>query len=129
MMPSPQGKLEVVLSRLAAAAELGLPCPTNAELKEPIGVRSACYVSELMCRMKRRDMIRVETNGGFRRVQIIATGKWTDWTLPQQNQAAPPETVYRAVDDPARWIVRDPCFKCGVPRFKGCPHHPIELAA
>ncbi len=71
---TPEGKLLTHLSRLA---NLGLPCPSNAEIAEAIGWRDGEAVRYRFNNLKKAGQIDVAISGERRVVLIVATGKRT----------------------------------------------------
>lgn len=79
MSERPDGRLLAHLSRLA---NLGLPCPSNAELAEGAGLRGAEAVKYAFRLLKEHGHVRlVASEGQARVVEVIATGERT--ALPQ----------------------------------------------
>ena len=72
-----QHRLKVVYRMLAEAANDGSPAPTNAILREQVGLRSVSTVSDLVAALEDRGMIRVDRSADARVIHIIATGKAT----------------------------------------------------
>ncbi len=71
------GKIYMTLVR---AANLGLPCPTNAALAEAAGMRDADAARYQVRLLREEGRIEVLLSGAgrsFRRVRIVETGRWT----------------------------------------------------
>lgn len=71
------GKIYMTLVR---AANLGLPCPTNAQLAEIAGMRdadAARYQVKLLAKEGRIQVLLSGAGRSFRRVRIMETGRWT----------------------------------------------------
>lgn len=69
-----------VLKLLLAAANRGLPCPTNAAIARAVGLRDDVAASYRVRRLQQRGLIRVEVPSDPRRlriVTIVASGKAT----------------------------------------------------
>lgn len=65
---------------LVRAANLGLPCPTNAALAEAAGMRdadAARYQVKLLRDEGRIEVVLSGAGRSFRRVRIVETGRWT----------------------------------------------------
>lgn len=76
---------QAVYETLTEVAEGGGPCPTNSELAEIAQCATPSAVSGILVRLKHRySMIRIQGGKGYqsRRVEILATGKRTGWSLP-----------------------------------------------
>lgn len=61
------------------AAEQGEPCPVNIDLEDAAGFSSCSMGSKIIARLEAKGHVLVERSQKARRVQIIATGKWTAW--------------------------------------------------
>jgi hypothetical protein len=71
------GKIYMTLVR---AANLGLPCPSNAALAEAAGLRDADAARYRVKTLAEEGRIEVVLSGAgrsFRRVRIVETGRWT----------------------------------------------------
>lgn len=66
-----------VLEAISAAADAGQKCPSNYDLCDLIGANSTSRVVDIMARLQKRGLIRVERFSYARRVTIVATGKAT----------------------------------------------------
>jgi hypothetical protein len=130
----PDPRLAVVLGMLVDAAEGGKPCPNNEVICDKVGLSSPAASSPMLVALENADLIRVERAGGNRRVQIIATGKWTGWTeirrgtgrlvgrVTSPTGADRAIAIYRGhIPDSAR-VHREPCPRCGVRADVGCRH-------
>jgi hypothetical protein len=65
---------------LVRAANLGLPCPTNAQLAEVAGIKdadAARYQVRLLRDQGRIEVLLSGAGRSFRRVRITETGRWT----------------------------------------------------
>ncbi|MCW1985355.1 UNVERIFIED_ORG: hypothetical protein M2348_001087 [Sphingomonas sp. R1F5B] len=74
---TPDGRMFVELVR---AANLGLPCPSNAALADLLGLRDADAARYVLRRLVNAARIEVDLSGpgrAHRRVRIIETGRWT----------------------------------------------------
>lgn len=69
----------IIYAALFDAAERGLPCPTGEDLNDLTGRSSDSASRNVVERLvERKGLIRRDKNNQrFRRVQIVATGKWT----------------------------------------------------
>lgn len=123
-----------IFENLIAAAETGAPCPTDGELSKVTGYST---VGLNMKWLAARGLILRDTpSTRRRRVQICATGKWTDWSGAspppfageqiQRNEAAGSRRAARAkrqpplpnhAEAPARPAS---CFKCGAAYSCAC---------
>lgn len=133
--PLQQRRMAVLLAYMTAAADAGAPCPNNAEAMAHIDAPNLADVNPLLDRLENDGLIRTERTGNRRRVQIVATGAWTDWTRYTGGRhrvlvghADPDDFTpkYREGfrgDLPAeRYVVRDACGYCGVRGDIGCRH-------
>ena len=69
---------QVIYQMVYEAAELCQPCPLNMDLEDAAGFNSTSMGTTIMQRLEKKGLIRVVTTGQrYRRVQVIATGKWT----------------------------------------------------
>ena len=66
-----------VLNALADAAELGLPCPTNAVLADALGYASDNTAGKVVARLAKAGYITVTSTRNLRTVVITATGAST----------------------------------------------------
>lgn len=128
-----QFKLDQLLAILTDTAVNGRPCPSNYVLAEKIHVGSPPYVSELIRLLRTDGLIETDRAGGNRRIKVLSTGDWTEWTdQSTQRRAArilhPKEKLLGELDK-RRFIVRDPCTYCGTRREIGCRHYPLEQVA
>lgn len=74
---SEAGRIYMTLVR---AANLGLPCPTNAALAEVAGLKdgdAARYQVKLLRDEGRIEVVLSGAGRSFRRVRIVETGRWT----------------------------------------------------
>lgn len=74
---TPDGKIYLALRR---AANLGLPCPSNAQLAELAGLRDADAARYVLRKLQQAAKIDVKLSGrgrSFRRVRIVETGRMT----------------------------------------------------
>lgn len=67
----------VIYEAIFAAAENDLVCPNYLDLNEVAGYESASSSPSVVKRLEIKGLIRVVRYQRFRRVQIVATGKWT----------------------------------------------------
>lgn len=67
----------VIYQAILAAAEMGQVCPNYLDLNELAGYESASSSVGVVKRLEQKGLIRVVRYQRFRRVQIVATGKWT----------------------------------------------------
>lgn len=71
------GKIFLTLVR---AANLGMPCPSNAALAEIAGLRDADAARYRLRLLAEQGRIEIKLSGpgrSFRRVRIVETGRWT----------------------------------------------------
>lgn len=71
------GKIFLTLVR---AANLGMPCPSNAQLAEVAGLREPDQARYLVKKLAEAGRIEVKLSGAgrsFRRVRIVESGRWT----------------------------------------------------
>ncbi|WP_142851027.1 hypothetical protein [Telmatospirillum sp. J64-1] len=72
------GRLRDLYDLLAAAAEAGLPCPSNTDLMDKgivVGDHTRC--TEALQRLSKMGLIKIEAGVNWRRVTVLATGKAT----------------------------------------------------
>ncbi len=81
---TPEGKL---LAHLARLANLGLPCPTNAELARATGLRDADAAKYRFRQLQARRLITVTSTPECRVVTVVATGARTADLLPYEVKA------------------------------------------
>lgn len=119
---------------LIAAAEAGAPCPSNGELSKVTGYSTVHLNMKWLA--ARGLILRDTPSTRYRRVQICATGKWTDWSASKAPQSAgaqkqnnetgcarrgkhgkrqPPLPNSAAAASP-----RASCFKCGAAYSCAC---------
>lgn len=60
---------------LQEAGHKGLPCPTNAEIAEQLGVRSIGTTSNYVSDLEKRGLIEVERTSRTREILVVASGK------------------------------------------------------
>lgn len=132
---TPNSSLMVVLRCLTAAAEAHETCPTNDALAVAIQA-SAVAASDLVRRLERRGLIKVQRGNCTRVVTVLSTGKRTlgQVTAPhwRERNGPPPiapvqqklvgmtypeRQIFNAARDAEieeRRIARDPCVRCAV---------------
>lgn len=87
---------DAVLAMLVRAADGGLACPKNAVLCAAFG-GSTSEVPAVLMRLVEAGRIRVEREGKRRRVQIVASGLWTGWSLgPERGLEEMPDHLIAA---------------------------------
>lgn len=59
------------------AAESGEPCPLNLDIEMMLGCNSTSTAPKVVRRLERKGLIVVERFQKYRRIQVVATGKWT----------------------------------------------------
>lgn len=69
----------VVLAMIEEAAENQWPCPVNIDLEVAAGFSSCSMGSKIVRLLERKGLVIVERSQKARRVQVIASGKWTAW--------------------------------------------------
>ena len=74
------------LAALTEAADAGAPCPKNTALSVVIQ-GSYTEVPAVLARLKEAGLISVAKDGKRRKVTILATGRATDWSLPDERVA------------------------------------------
>lgn len=120
-----------VLAALTAAAAAGAPCPGNAQLVTWQGHDSDA--SNVLKQLARLGLIRIQRRARQRRVQIVASGRWTGWTVARGERAPRRRTNaardgeagrLTAAEIAARRVERDACPRCAVRREVGCAHRP-----
>lgn len=67
----------IVFQAINAAAENDEVCPNVLDLLELVGCESLSTPPTIVKRLEAKNLIRVIRYQRFRRVQIVATGKWT----------------------------------------------------
>lgn len=65
-----------IYDRINACAEIGDSCPSTAQLAEPFGFTS-WWAFHVVKRLQRCGKVRSDGYGKGRRLQIVASGKWT----------------------------------------------------
>jgi len=70
-------KERVIYEALVDAAENDQVCPNYLDLNEIVGYESASSSVDVVKRLEQKGLIRVVRYQRFRRVQIVATEKWT----------------------------------------------------
>lgn len=71
-----------VLEVLTGLAEAGARCLTNPAIGDLIGLTTN-QVEWSIRRLRDKRLIRTESVAGIRRIEIVGTGKSTDWTRPR----------------------------------------------
>jgi len=80
---------QVIYQMVYEAAELGLPCPVNIDLEVAAGFNSTSMGPKTIARLKAKGLIDVQIfSNRYRRVQVIATGKWTAFDPRQKSFGA-----------------------------------------
>jgi DNA-binding MarR family transcriptional regulator len=91
-------RLDKMLAVLTARAAEGLPCPSNADLGALLDGMKADRASQLLTLLHTSGRIVLEGQGGNqRRVQIVATGQWTDWSAGTSPAEANHQKVLAAI--------------------------------
>lgn len=107
-----------LLQMIETAADAGLPCPSNTKIADSI--QTYCG-STLLCSLKRKGLVRIESAGARRIVTILASGKRTAAEMPNQ-QLRPSEKrknrrtqshLHRPDPETLPRVDRDACFYCG----------------
>lgn len=110
----------IVLDAITRAADRRLPCPSNDTLVGLAGCHKTT-LRDLLIRLERRGIIRLEYGAKGRRITVVETGRRTDWRKAgawvQHNTVAD-----RVSPRPDQFVDRDPCPRCGVRRDIGCGH-------
>jgi DNA-binding MarR family transcriptional regulator len=75
--PDPRRNERLVLRALIRAANAGQPCPKADDLQELLGCYSNSTPTEVIRRLEKRGLIKVERYQRGRRVTIVSTGKMT----------------------------------------------------
>jgi DNA-binding IscR family transcriptional regulator len=78
----------ILFDRLAHAAERGEPCPSNFALMDALDLASPDGIRKHMGQLRAAGLVRVESAGQRRRVEIVATGHRTDWSSSGGNARA-----------------------------------------
>lgn len=90
--PDPPSRLppqaRILFDRLARAAEKGEPCPSNFALMDALDLASPDGIRKHMGQLRAAGLVRVESAGQRRRVEIVATGHRTDWSSSGGNARA-----------------------------------------
>jgi hypothetical protein len=112
--------IETTYAALVAAADAGLPCPSNFDLADLTGIACPSTLSEHLARLERAGRIKVHRAGGNRAVTILESGRTTGWT------AKVPKKQLEDRVDPLSLpkVYRDPCPACGVRGDIPCRHKP-----
>lgn len=76
-LPLQARALFAILSRAAAAGE---PCPSNFALMDALDLASPDGIRKHLGQLRAAGLVRVESSGQRRRVEIRATGQRTDWS-------------------------------------------------
>lgn len=89
----------IIYAALFDAAERGLPCPVSDDLNDLTDRSSTSASSTIMRRLAERKglIVRDISNQRFRRVQIVATGKWT---APSEDMRSIGNHMPRGTHDP-----------------------------
>jgi hypothetical protein len=119
--PQPPIQLRELLSILTAAAEAGVPAPSNSELCDQADLATASRASQAVSQLEALGFIRVTRSANKRRITIVASGKQTAEPVCPSTKAPlwerpspPPRQVPRgaaAVAAPAS-SVRTFCDQC-----------------
>lgn len=126
----------VVFNMLNQAAERGDPCPSNDLICVALDASSPSRGSEVLHRLERKGLIKVERGTMSRVVTIVATGKRTAGTVADVHWRYRPENLHRrnikysrtrpppppAPKPVAVRVDRDPCPLCGIRGDIGCQH-------
>lgn len=119
---------KAVLASIEHAAEAGTACPSNTAFADELSI-GASKGSDIIARLERKGLIKVQRGNSMRVVTIVATGKRTageitkpHWRLrdkaapceesPRRERREQPVPIPALRDDPPR-VHRDPCFFCG----------------
>ena len=86
-----------------AAAEAGAPCPSADDLAEALGFRSVSGTVDVLHRLERRGLIKVDRYQRGRQVTIVSTGKKTaepscrvsHWRIARPPVPTPPIAMIR----------------------------------
>lgn len=116
---------QLVLGLIEIAADEGLPCPTNTQLFDELGV-SISEGSTILVALELKGLIKVERGSSRRVVTIVATGKRTAGEITNTHWRYRPkeserQKAKRRVENhqsrmeevELRRVDRDPCFRCG----------------
>ena len=134
-------RMAELLDYLTEAASKGAPCPNNSQILDALDLSGVSEVSPLFDRLEAEGLLVVERTGNRRRATIVATGQSTAWTFFSRGRprlfvgtngpgdSARPIDGFRGDLPPERYADRDPCFHCGIPKHRGCRHHPVERMA
>jgi hypothetical protein len=76
----------IVYAAIFHAAEVGLPCPKGEELNDLLGFSSDSASRFTIARLEAMGLIRAERFQRFRKVLVIASGKWTAADPSQQSE-------------------------------------------
>lgn len=104
-------RLDAVMDLLRQADTLKMPCPSNAQIAERMGLNGISCASEALTVLERLGLISIERRGNKRKVTI------TNGTPVER-----PVTVAAKVAETLEYTDRDPCFLCGVRGDYGCKH-------
>lgn len=111
----------IVMDAISHAADRGLPCPDNATLLAACNCHKTT-LRDLLIRLTRRGLIRIEYESRGRRITVVETGKRTDWR--RANNWVQHNTVTnRTSPNPDQYVDRNPCPRCGTRRDIGCAHN------
>ena len=78
----------ILFDRLARAADRGEPCPSNFALMDALDLASPDGIRKHMGQLRAAGLVRVESAGQRRRVEIVASGRRTDWSRSGGNARA-----------------------------------------
>ena len=106
----------IALAAIMEAADSGSPAPTCDELVERCGCNAVSTTADLVKRLERRGLIRVERYQRSRRIHVLATGKataepmnkrphWRTTPRPTSLPSVAPSYVQQRKPDLAREII------------------------
>ena len=133
-----------ILGMIEKAAEAGLPCPTNPEIAEAVGLNSVSSGTEYLKRLEYLNLVKVDRYAGSRIVTILKTGKRTAGTpgkphwrhrviaaKPKAPIVSVSERIFarHQVDAEAPRDARYTCPRCGCRSDAGCGHNTTRLTS
>lgn len=106
------------MALLERAADNGLPCPTNTQIADLLGMMSRSGGHKLLAEMERRGLVKLDREHGVRNITIVGRA-----ASPARYNRQPPridESRLTRVDSRA-------CFNCGAAYARCNCHRPIEI--
>jgi len=104
-------RLAAVMDLLRQADTLKMPCPSNSQIAERLGLTGNSSASEVLSALQHMGCISIERRGNRRKVTITNGAP-----IERPVTVGPKATITLEYTD------RDPCFLCGVRGDYGCKH-------